>query len=1335
MAEGLVTRETQERKVRLTAAQQTLWLAEQMSPGTSLRHVCRAWRLTGTVDIGALQKALKEVVRRHPVMSASIEVEDGVAFQIVRDESCVPLDLIDCAGEEGEASGDAVRDAVSEVLHRIFDLEAGPLARVALVRCGDERSILCVAAHHIVWDGLSTDVFARELGKCYASVLDGTLVESNDTQTSFLDLAAAAGEWLSPVQAADLAWWKENLTPLPPALCLAEKLAAGARAGQASTMSRVLDHALTTRIREFSRASGATPFMTTLAGLASLLFRVTGQTDMTVAVPVSGRTEPGTERMIGLFVQTLPVRLTIRPDECFAGLLHRVREATLEAMAHQAIPYPALVREIASERHEAADPLCQVAFQLRRRLRGDLVLAGTSVEGYEVGAPSSVYDLTMTIDDDGESLTSHISFDPTVFSENTVRRLLKRYEILITAAVGAPEGQIAELGVFEEGEERLLIDDWGGRSSERCVPSTTVHALVEGHARAHPDAVAVEEGANTLTYGELNARAEQLALVLHRHGVSSGSVVGLLVGRSTDTVVAMLATLKAGAAYMPLDPDYPAARLSAMIRASRPALVLAASKPREETPAGVMVLALDAALSEASSLSEEDQDTPIGSEDPAYIIFTSGSTGEPKGVIIPHRGVIQLVSDHRYWDGDERDCVAHLSTVAFDAATFEVWGALCRGARVAVIDHDTVLSPALLGQTFERHRVTTAFLTTSLFNVLARGAPGLLGRLRVVLFGGEMADPEAVRFLLSSGPPTRLLHVYGPTETTTFALWYEVHDVAPGATTVPVGKPISGATAYVLDASGHLMPLRAPGELCIGGSGVALGYLGDEQLTLDRFLPDPWTTAPGSWFYKTGDSAVWRDDGNLELRGRLDDQIKLRGFRIEPGEIVAALERLGGVQQAAVIVREDRPDDRRLVSYVVSTGGQTLDIGAIATSLAESLPSFMLPSAYVQVQSLPMTPAGKLDIRSLPVPIPSVPVAGLAGPSTEAECQLLEVWKKLLGLERIGVDDNFFELGGHSLTAVRLVADIERLMGVRIPMSTLFEAPTVRKLAGLLSTAGWTPDWSCLVPICTSGSLPPVFCVHGYGNEVLWLSGMSRELGTDQPFYGLQPQGLDGRTEPLRVIEDMAARYVVEVRRVAPHGPYYLLGYSLGGVVALEMARQLEGSGERIAFLGMIDSGFPGAYHPTEIPLLLRLKLHAMAIAGRDPADAARYAGHRLNSLWRRAVAYLRPPPDVPVTDTSPGAVAAQRVESANEAAWRSYVPKPWNGRLTYFASTGQAETIWKSPRTRWDALISGGMELVSVRGTHVSIVKGTDAVGLAEAVRNSLRLARDRCEAGSREE
>ncbi|HWQ21986.1 MAG TPA: amino acid adenylation domain-containing protein, partial [Clostridia bacterium] len=1065
----VISRKTGTRHVRLTPAQEALWLAEQMNPGTSLRHVCGAWELTGSVDLRSLRDALVEVVRRHPVMSASIEVVDGMPFQVITDRGEVPLQIVDCAsGTDRETCDDAMRRTVSSVLHRAFDFRSGPLARVALVRRDDAHGILCVAAHHVIWDGLSTDVFAREMSSCYASMLGGTALEPAGTGTSFLDLAATAADGLSAAQETDLEWWKDNLTPLPDALVLPSGLTRAVGPVLAMAVSSVLDHELSARVRQASRAEHATPFMTMFAAFAALLFRLTGQKDMTVAVPASGRTGPDSERMIGLFVQTLPIRISVKPTVCFSELIRRVRGATLDAMAHQALPYPALVRELAPERHEATDPLCQVAFQLRRHVTGLLVLPGVRVDEYDVDAPASAYGLTMTIDDTGDLMTCSISFDPAAFDADMVQHLLRRYKLLLDTSTRVPGTRLEDLSILGEGEEDMMLDEWGGRRRSGSVPALTAHAVVRAYARARPDAVAVEEGDRALTYAELDAKADRLALVLRAHGVSCGTVVGLLMGRSTLTVVAMLATLKAGAVYMPMDPDYPPARLSTMVRVARPVLVLAL-EPHVDLAEGVPVMALDACLAEAMlPSSTEAEDAGSGPEDPAYVIFTSGSTGEPKGVVVPHRGILQLVSDHEYWDGDESDCVAHLSTVAFDAATFEVWGTLCRGARLVVIDRDTVLSPDLLALTLERHGVTTAFLTTSLFNMLVSEAPGLLGRLRVVLFGGEMADPAAVRILLESGPPSRLLHVYGPTETTTFALWYEVHDVPDAAVTVPVGRPLAGATAYVVDSAGQLAAPGTTGELYIGGAGVALGYVGDEQLTSQRFLPDPWTTVRGRCLYRTGDRAIWRSDGNLELKGRLDGQVKLRGFRIEPGEIVAALERQENVQRAVVIVREDRPGDRRLVSYVVSVDGQPLQSAVLAASLAESLPPFMLPSAYVQVESLPMTLAGKLDVRSLPAPGLPAQAGAPAEPSSEAERLLADVWRRVLGLESVGIDDDFFELGGHSLTAVRLVSEVERLMGIRIPMSTLFDAPTIRRLARLLSTDGWSPQWSCLVPVCST---------------------------------------------------------------------------------------------------------------------------------------------------------------------------------------------------------------------------------------------------------------------------
>ena len=621
------------RRIRLTPGQEALWLTEVMNPGTSLRHVRGAWRLTGTLDIGALEEALLEVVRRHPVMTASIDVEDGTAFQVVRTGGTVPLEVVDCRGREGEISEEIVRQTVSAVLHRAFDLEAGPLARVALVRSDETRSILCVAAQHIIWDGLSTEVFARELGSCYASALDGTLSGHGQPMTSFLDVAGANGEGLNAVQAADLAWWKENLTPLPPPLVLPGARSTAGRAQQAMTVSRVLSPDLTAQIRTACRAERSTPFMMMLAAFDALLLRLTGQNDMTVAVPVSGRTDPDSERMIGLFVQTLPIRISIRPEECFTELVRRVRAVTLDAMGHQAVPYPALVREMFAERSEATDPLCQAAFQLRRHMGESLVLPGLLVEPYDVGAPASAYDFTMTIKD-GESVTALISFDPSKFDADTVRVLLRRYETLLTTVLEAPESPLGDLSVLDTGEERMVLDDWGGRAKAGCAPEVTVHALVEMRARAHPDAVAIEEAGSALTYGDLEARAGRLALVLRVHGVSRGSVVGLLMGRSTDTVVAMLATLKAGAAYLPLDPEYPRARLSAMIRAARPALILAALLPGEDSVRGRRRADSGRQLLRRPPRCRGTmEDVHIGPGDAAYIIFTSGSTGEPKGVM------------------------------------------------------------------------------------------------------------------------------------------------------------------------------------------------------------------------------------------------------------------------------------------------------------------------------------------------------------------------------------------------------------------------------------------------------------------------------------------------------------------------------------------------------------------------------------------------------------------------------------------------------------------------------------------------------------------------------
>ena len=1315
----------------LSAVQERLWLAEKLLPGTALQLVRTAWRLHGDLDISALDTALRRVVARHPGMQVHIEESAGRAWQIVPSESPVRLDVEEVHALPGEAQPAAERRVAAEVLNHPLDITAGPLVRVVLIRADDEEFILCVVAHHVIWDGISTDIFARELGEQYEAALSSFSTVSGGPGRSFLDVLTPAGTPLGLAQEADLEWWRGRYEPLPPVLSLGSGTHSSLAAQEVPSTSLWLGPELSARLRALARASRVTVFMAALAGFAALMSRMTGQWDVAIAVPVSGRTEADTEQMIGLFVQTLPFRVAAGPDETFAHLMERVRTLTLEAMAHQSLPYSAFVQSLPVEHQGARDPVCSVAFESRRYSEGHgLELRGLDVSPSDSGSPPSTYGLTVTVDDHGDDLLCHISWDPAFCDDVTATRLPQRYRMLLESGVNAPDTMLRDLTILDRDEQELLLNQWSGRTvvvdSRACV-----HELVQCAAAAAPDAVAIEDGSRRVTYADLIHRARLIASCLRGHGVASGAVVGLHMGRSADTVITMLGVLMVGAAYLPLDTEYPEARLRRMVALAGVKLVLTSSdRVLDLGPDSPVLVTLTTVQREASLLSEGDTPAGVDPGDPAYVIFTSGSTGEPKGVIVPHRAIAQLVLDRAYWDGDAGDCVAHMSTISFDAATFEIWGALTRGARLVVIDRDTMLSPGSLGETFKRHRVTTAFFTTSLFNMLACEAPTLFAGLRLVLFGGEAANPAAVRSVIASGPPQRLLNMYGPTETTTFALWHEVRGVPADAVTVPVGRPVAGAAIWVLDASGGLVPPGVPGELYIGGGGLALGYVGDQALTSCRFSHDPRSRDPAARLYRTGDGAMWRPDGTIELLGRLDEQVKLRGFRIEPGEVVSALERLAAVRQAAVMVREDTPGDRRLVAYVVPVEGTVLDAEAMAGALREVLPAFMIPAAFVEVPGLPRTPAGKLDMRALPAPVPVGGTAAGVLPRSQAELLLLRVWRQVLGRQDVGPDDDFFALGGTSLVAVRLAAEVERRIGVRLPLSMLFTAPTVRAMARSLSTEGWTPDWSCLVPIHAAGSLPPVFCVHGWGNEVLGMAALARELGEDQPFYGLQAKGLDGRSEPLGRVEDMAAVYVQEVRSMEPVGPYYLLGYSMGGAVAFEMAQELQKAGCRVAFLGIIDAGFPGSVEPQGVPLYRRLKLHVRAITRRRPVDAVRYFHHRVLSLWRKAVTTVRPRPQArtePATD--PRTQVHERVQRANDAAWTAYVPQVWNGAATMFANTTK-ETIWEDSRMVWKRVIAGGLTVIRGRGTHVSILSEPDVAGLAAAIRVTLARARTQSEA-----
>ncbi|MEO6194012.1 MAG: amino acid adenylation domain-containing protein [Thermoanaerobaculia bacterium] len=893
-------------------------------------------------------------------------------------------------------------------------------------------------------------------------------------------------------------WWRGQLAGLPPLLeqptdrprPAVQSFRGGARPVR-------LPAGLVRQAEELGRREGATLFMVLMAAFQALLARYSGQDDLAVGAPVAGRNRVEVEGLIGFFVNTLVLRGDLAGGPTFRELLGRVRETELAAHAHQDVPFERLVEDLAAARSLAYSPLIQVMFALQNTPGGSLEVQDLRLRPVTPQGTAAKFDLTLNLEQHDGGLGGTVEYAAALFDAETVDRLIGHFERLLAGFVEQADRRVAEVGLLTAEETRQLAG-WNATArdySQREYPRACIHELFAEQAERFPDAVAVTFGGRELTYREIGHCSLRLARRLRRSGVGSGSLVGLCAESLPEMVVGMLGILAAGGAYVPLDLAYPLERLAFMLEDTGAAVLVA-----EESLAGRLPTreGLRVELLGRSEAGEEEE--PIASlsspGDPAYVIYTSGSTGRPKGVVVPHRAVVRLVRETDYVQLGPDDRVAQASNSSFDAATFEIWGALLNGARLAGIERETLLSPDRLSAALRREGVSVLFLTTALFNQMAREAPAAFAPLRVLLFGGEAVDPAAVRAVLRNGPPAHLLHVYGPTETTTFATWQRVETVLPGET-VPIGRPLANGTLNVLAAGLNPQPVGVPGELYLGGDGVAHGYHARPELTAERFVPDPFGamsgSMPGGRLYRTGDLVRQRPDGAVEFLGRLDGQVKIRGFRIEPGEIEAALAALPGVREAVVVAR-----DGRLVAYVVEDAAADEPRPSLQEQLRERLPDYMVPAAFVTLESLPLNPNGKVDRKALPAPEEqSAPEAFLA-PRTPVEEVVAGIWAELLGLERVGLDGDFFALGGHSLLAARVISRLRRAFGVELPVRDLFEAPTVEALAARVEAArrtGAEPAVPPLLPAPRAGALPLSFA-----QQRLWFID---QLEPGSPLYNM----------------------------------------------------------------------------------------------------------------------------------------------------------------------------------------------------------------------------------------
>ncbi len=1018
-------------KFPMSFAQERLWFLDQLEPNRPIYNLPDTHYFKGPLDLDALQRSLNEIVQRHELLRTTFQMVDGQPVQVIAPPQPLELPVIDISHLPDAERSVKAQQLADEDSMKPFDLKFGPLFRAQLVRLAEEEHLLLFTMHHIISDGWSMLVMGREMSVLYEAYKLGKSASLPQLPVQYADFAVWQREWLQgEVLEKQLEYWREQLGGELPELELPFDHARPARQSYRGAADNLeLNSEVSQRLKEIARENGTTLFMTLLAAFNVMLWRYTGQDDLLVGTPIANRTRRETENLIGFFVNTLVLRTKIKASSTFRELLEQVRETTLAAYEHQDVPFEKLVQELQPERSLNRNPLFQVLFALQDG--GELKLSGLELTWMDTQNDIAKFDLSFYISETENGLYTWFEYDTDLFERATILRMLRHFEVLVEKIAGSPDAKLSELEILTEAEREQLFafnqntTDYG---RDLCV-----HQIFESQVATQPQALAIIDGETQITYEDLNHRANQLAHFLRSKGVGPDVRVGVLLERSLEFDVAVLGILKAGGAYVPLDDTYPKQRLQFMMEDAQMRLLLTAQY-QSELVADVTteVVYFDDAAELFANESRENPENMNEAEDLAYVMYTSGSTGQPKGVAVTHRAINRLVRNTTCVQLDNSYRQGQGSNVSFDASTLEIWGALLNGSALVVLPRETVLSPLELKRAIPKQQIDSLFLTTSLFNQMAQSVPEAFGSLRYMVFGGEASDAQAAKRVLERGRPQHMINGYGPTEGTTFTTVYEVNEVAPGARTLPIGRAVSNTEVWVLDQQMQLVPAGIAGELYVGGDGVAREYLGRPELTAEKFVPNPYSTKPGARLYRTGDMVRYLSDGNLDFLKRRDHQVKIRGFRVELGEIEAALDQYWAIIESVVVDRDDLGGGTRLVGYIVPEEGVEPTTAELYAFLKEKIPTYMIPSIFVTLKEIPLTPNGKVNRRELPVPEFSEDEANanFVAPRTPVEETLAGIWCETLGVSQVGVESNFFDLGGHSLLATRVISQIREKFGI-----------------------------------------------------------------------------------------------------------------------------------------------------------------------------------------------------------------------------------------------------------------------------------------------------------------
>jgi amino acid adenylation domain-containing protein len=1047
----------------LSYAQESLWFVEQLSPGTPTYNLPEAWVLQGQVDPPLLQEALDETVRRHEVLRTMFRARNGKPEQVVLASAALQLKQVDLRGVTDTAT--QLDERLSLEARIPFDLSRAPLARVTLFDTASDHHVLFLNLHHLISDASSQSILIHELFSRYTSKVLRQPCKLPALPIQFADFCLWQRDLLnSEIGQNHLAFWRRKLGVLPGATLLYPDRPRGDTLVHRGTTHFVkLPTSLKDALKELGRRESVTIFITLLAAFKALLHRYTLEEQIVVGVPMACRERVDLENLIGFFVHTQALSVDLNGDPTFLELIKRVREGVLEASEHQEVPCELALQRLPGGRASSGHPLFQCVFGWQGSSTDALKASGLTARKLELETGTAKFDWTILVTEVQDGLALRSEFNSDLFEPQTMIRMLRQFQVLLENVTRHPARRISELELQTPLQKEALVK-LGIPPSAEYEHESRIHEVFEKQASKSPASVAVEFGQRCFTYDELNRRANQLANFLRDCGVKSGTKVGLWLDRSIELIVSILGILKAGASYVPLDPELPGDRVKILLGDCGACALVTNSRwvpclyPSQSIPCLVLV---DADQDKITAANTENPNSNGNSTNLAYVMYTSGTTGMPKGVLVSHRAVVRLVRNSNYLDFSSDLVFLQYAPISFDASTFEIWGALLNGARLVVAEAG-ILSLSQLARTIQEQHVSTVWLTAGLFNQMVDHHLQDLRRVKHLLTGGEILSPQHVSKVLQGLPGCQLINGYGPTENTTFTCCYSLSGAWQPNRSVPIGRPVSNTFVYVLDKNMVPVPVGVPGELYAGGDGLAEGYLNRPELTAERFVPNPFESQQGSRLYRTGDLVRWSPEGILEFLERIDDEVKIRGHRVEPSEIENELTQLPFVESSAVTTRKDKSGSNQLVAYVVMCPEGTVGAEQVRKMLRAKLPPYAVPTQIFVVNELPLTANGKVDRRALaerswPEATQERP---LAAPKTLTESQLLEVWREVLDRREIGVDEDFFELGGHSLLATQIISRISRVFNRDLAVGAIFETPTVEQLAATIDAT--TPTHECL---------------------------------------------------------------------------------------------------------------------------------------------------------------------------------------------------------------------------------------------------------------------------------